>query len=485
MTIPSQTLTIKDPGLGLVEPAPAVALVVGICSSGTLNTLYALNSPTDVVTTFGQGPAVEDACRILSEAGGPILMGRVSGSIVGLNSSVTKTPISTATGTITLSGAPYDTYDAKIEIRTTGTLGAGKFRYALDAHGLVAGLDPTWSPDITIPVGGTYLIPNTNITATFVPGAGPIFFEAGDTHTWSSTEPRYVTSDLDAFFDVVRLLPNQWRLIHAAGKPTSAATAGTLAAGLGTELATEQAMFRYARGFVDAGADTTANALTQFAAFADSRVLVAYGNCVRITLKPFTGWGNPRRSVLAEFAARAVREQISTHLGRVATGSLNGVLYISHDEFNTPLLDDARISTLRTWPNRPGFYITRARLMAAAGSDFKFTHNGFVMDVACQTVTRALQEFANKSFRTTATGTILPADAKDIEAAVMRQLRAQLTEPINAEGKRGHVSDINFKVDLTNNLQLSSQINTEVAIRPLGYGEFFKTQIGFALDVGA
>ena len=28
-------------------------------------------------------------------------------------------------------------------------------------------------------------------------------------------------------------------------------------------------------------------------------------------------------------------------------------------------------------------------------------------------------------------------------------------------------------------------INTEVAIRQLGYGEYFVTQIGFALDVGA
>lgn len=483
MPIPSQTLTIKDPGLGLVDIAPSTPIFIGVSSTGTVNALKAIQSPTDAVTEFGQGPNVEDACRTLSEAGGPVLMGRVNGSVAGANGAVTKTAVGASTGTITLSGAPFDSYDAKVEIRLTGTTGAGKFRYALDAHGL-AGLTPTWSPDITIPSGGTYLIPNTNITLTFVPGGGPTFFEAGDTHTWTSTEPRYVAADVDAYFDIVRLLANEWRVVVATGKPTSAGVAATLAAGMATEMSTQQSGFRFARAFQDAGNDTTANVLTSFASFADPRVLVAYGNVARITLKPFTGWGTPKRSVLGEFAARATLEQISTHLGRVASGSLPGVLALTHDEFQTPLLDDARISTLRTWPSRPGFYITRARLMAAGGSDFKFTHNGFVMDVACRTVTRALQEWANKSFRTTPTGTINPLDAEDIRQAVLRQLRAELTEPINAEGKRGHVSGLNFTVDLTNNVQLTNQLNTEVAIRPLGYGEFFKTQIGFALDVG-
>ncbi len=482
MPIPSQTLTIKDPGLGLVELSPSTPILVGVSSVGTANALAAVQSPTDAVTAFGQGPLVEDACRVLSEAGGPILMGRVTGSIVGVNSAVTKTAVGSSTGTLTLSGAPFDSYDAKVEIRTTGTVGTGKFRYALDAHGM-AGLLPTFSPDITIPSGGTYLIPNTNVTITFVAGAGPTFFEAGDAHTWTSTEPRYVAADVDAFFDIVRLLANEWRMVVATGKPTSGAVAATLAAGLATEMSTQQTGFRFARAFVDAGADTTAGVLTAFASFEDRRVLAAYGDVARITLKPFTGWGTPKRSVLGEFAARATLEQISTHLGRVASGSLPGVLALSHDEFNTPLMDDARISTLRTWPSRPGFYITRARLMAPSGSDFKYTHNGFVMDVACRTVTRALQEWANKSFRTTSTGTINPLDAEDIRQAVLRQLRAELTEPINAEGKRGHVSAMNFTVDLTNNVLLTNQLNTEVAIRPLGYGEFFKTQIGFALDV--
>jgi hypothetical protein len=487
MAIPNQTITIKDPGLGLIEIAASTPLLCGISSSGTATQLISVQSPTDAVTLLGQGPLVEDVCRVLSEAGGPVLACRLTGSVAGTNSAVTAT--ATGTGTITLAGAPYDSYNAEVRITAAGTVGVGKFVYALDAHNIVdangVAFAPTWSSELTIPAGGTYLIPNTNVTMTFVPGAGPSFFAVGDKHTWTSTEPGYVTADLDAAGDVFRLLANQWRFIGLSGMAPTAAGAATLAGGLGAELASEQTLFRYARGFMDAAGDTTSNTITAFAAVEDRRLALAYGRCVRTTLKPFAGWGTPKRAVVGEFMARAAREQISTHLGRVATGALSGVRYISHDEFHNSVMDAAKFSTLRTWPGRAGFYITRGNLRSPPGSDFKYTHNGFVMDVACSTVASALSEFANKSFRVTSTGTMDPKDAKDIEAAVLRQLRAQLTEPLNAEGKRGHVSALNFTVDLTNNVLLTGQVNTEVAIRPLGYGEYFTTQIGFAADVGA
>jgi len=489
MPIPSQTITIRDPGLGLVARAPSAPLVTGISSAGTATELASVQSIADAVTAFGQGPMVEDACRILAEAGGPVLMCRLNGSVAGVNSAVTKVPVGSSTGTITLSGAPFDSYDGEVEITATGTLGAGKFRYSLDAHRLTgpsgSEFAPTWSAELTIPAGGTYLIPNSNVTLTFVPGAGPAYYDDGDVHTWTSTEPGYAVADLDAAGDVFRLLATQWRLIHLAGMQATAAGAATLAAGLGTEMSTEAGLFRYSRAFMESGAEAKATTISAFAALEDRRVSVAYGRCVRTSLKPFAGWGTPRRSVLAELTARATAEQISTHLGRVATGALPGVLHITHDEFQAGLMDDARFATLRTWPNRAGYYITRARLMSPPGSDFVHSHNGFVMDVACSTVTRALAEWANKSFRVTSAGTLDPRDAADIERSVLSQLRAQLTEPINAEGKRGHVSDLSFTVDLTNNVLTTGQVLTETAIRPLGYGEYFVSQIGFAADVGA
>jgi hypothetical protein len=62
-------------------------------------------------------------------------------------------------------------------------------------------------------------------------------------------------------------------------------------------------------------------------------------------------------------------------------------------------------------------------------------------------------------------------------------LAAQLTAPSNAEGTRGHVSDFNYQIDRTNNIQVSQTVNSDVAVRPLGYSKYITTQIGFSVTV--
>lgn len=485
MPIPAQTITIRDPGLGVVEPATSIPLLLGTASGAHVDEPTMLNSANDLVSGWGQGPLVEDGARLLSEAGGPILVCQIDGDVTGTNTSVTKAAVDSSTGTVTLAGEPNDTYDARIEITRTGTLGTAKFRYTLDMQTIDPLVLPTWSPELTVPSGGAFVIPNTGITATFVPGAGAVFFEDGDTHSWTSTEPYYTPYALASAMEAVLAKPHLlWRFASLSGNVATASAAATMAAALGTHLDTAQSGFRYVRGLIDTGSkDDTTDLATSFASFEHRRVGPAYGQVVRTSLKPFVGFATPRRSMVGDLATRAAANLISTHLGRVASGAVSGVRAVSHDEFITGGVDDLRISTMRTWPGRPGFYITRGRLASPPGSDFRFTHNGFVMDVACATVVRAQQNWVAKSFRTTSTGSIDPLDAVDMRQDVLRQLRAQLTEPTNAEGKRGHVSALDYRIDLTANILLAGQVLTEVAIRPLGYAEFFTTQIGFAIDV--
>lgn len=485
MTLPSQSITIRDPGLGVVAPATALPLIMGVCSASRENELAAVNSIADLAEGWQDGPLVQDGARVLSESGGPILVCQIEGDVAGTNSSVTKTAADSSTGTVTLSGAPYDSFDGRVEITKTGALGVAKFRYTLDAQSIDSTIRPTFSPELTVPSGGTYVIPNSGITLTFVPGAGPVLFEAGDVHTWTSTEPYFTGTAVNAAMTAAFSHPaRRWRFQHVAGNVPDASDAAAIAAALATHMQTAEGAFRYTSTFLDAGSgDTTTNLATAFAAFESRRVGPAYGQIVRASLKPFVGFSRPRRSMLAEKSARAAANLISTALHRVASGALSGVMAIGHDEYQAPGVDDLRISTVRTWPGRPGFYLSRGRIASPPGSDFQFTHNRFVMDVACATVVSAQQAWIGKSFRTTSQGTLDPLDAEDMRQDVLKQLRAQLTEPMNAEGKRGHVSALDYRIDLTNNILISGQILTEVAIRPLGYGDFFVTQIGFQVDV--
>jgi hypothetical protein len=480
MTIPGQEITVLDPGLGLVGPATSIPIVVGVASAGPFNTIESFSSKNDLRDARGQGPGVETAAHILTVAGGPVLFCRISPSTAGTNGSVTKTPIGSSTGTITVAGVPNDSYEFVGRIKVTGDLGVAEFDYSLDDG-------RTFSQQIVVPLSGTFVVPDTGLTLTFVQGAGPVFFEAGDLHDFDSLASFYTVSDLDAAQTAILATPLAFNFVVYAGRPPDAATAVMLAAAIASDMLELENQFGYKAAIIDSGDDSEANWLTSFASFSDVRVNVCAGTSDRTSDKPIQGWGVPERPIVDDCAARAAASLISTDLGRFNDGALPGVVAISHDEFLTETLDAAGFTTTRTYPNTSGFYLTTGRIMAPAGSDFQLWQFRRVMDQACQTTVFAQQSFVNIGVRTNPpnvpnqgnVGTIDGRDATRLETGVESQLAAVLTEPLNAEGVPGHVSAFEYTISRTNNVVQSQQFQTEVAIQPLGYGKLITTQLGF------
>ncbi len=488
MTIPGQSITILDPGLGLVGPAVSIPVVVGVASDGPTGVLQSFSSKNDLKAALGQGPMVETAAHILGVAGGPVLALRTAASVIGTNGSVTKTPVAggTGTGTITVAGEPNDSYEVHVGISKTGTVATGEFQYSLDDG-------RTFSAPITIPSGADFLIPETNVTLTFVPGAGPVFFEAGDLNEFDSIAPHYNAADIDAAQTVLLASLLNFDFVVYAGRAVDAPAAAVLAAVIAADMLELENSFNYVRAMVDAGTDTEVNWLSSFAAFADVRVGVCASSVDVESGKAFTGWGVPNRPVLDVAAARAAGSLISTDLARFITGALPGVVAIEHNEFLSETLDAAGFTTTRTWPTTSGFYLTNGRLMAPAGSDFQFWQFGRVMDVACTTTQKAQQAFANISVRANPkdvpnegnVGTIDERDAQRLETKVESALSASLLQPKSAEGTPGHVSAFEYTIDRTNNVVSTTSVLTEVAIQPLGYAKFITTQLGFTPALAA
>jgi hypothetical protein len=478
MPLYGQTITVNDPGLGLVEPAPTTPLVMGCSQSGTVTELVTCANKNAAITAFGQGPLTECICHILDVSGGPVHGVRLTGSVAGTASAVTPVLVGAATGTITVAGAPFDSYEVIIEITASGTLGTGEFMYSLDDGN-------TYSEELLIPAGATFAIPNTNLTLTFVPGAGADFYDDGDVHWFDCVAPMYAAADILAGVTALLALPatTEWAFIAMAGESTSAANAATLFAAYETHAATMTGAFRFCRWIVDAGSDTAAAVRTAMAAVSNARINVCYDRADTATGKAFGGWGQPSFPLVYNVAARAARELLSTDLGRVASGSLDGVTAIDHDEYVSQNLDNDKITTARTWPGRAGFYLTRGRLKCAAGSDFQDWQLGRIMDVACRRVYLTQQNFIGVGVRTNSDGTIDERDALRLETRGVEPLRADLTQPDNAEGTRGHVSALNYAIDRTNNVLTTSTIQSEVGIRPLGYARWITTQVGFDLTV--
>lgn len=468
----SLTQNILDPGLGSGGAAASTFLFLGTASAGTVNTLYSFSRKSTVVSTLGQGTLPEAICTTLDIAGGPVYGMRVTGSVAGTTGAVTQ---SGGGPVVTAAGAANDAYQAIVTVRLGGALGVGKFSYSLDNG-------ETESETLVIPAGGSYLIPNTGVTLTFPAGT----YVVDETYSFDTTAPYYSTTDIANAVTAIQATNKEFAVIVPLGKPGDATTGATLFAALSTHMTSFENGYRYLGALQDAGDDTEANAITAFASSASSRIAVTFGDLVMSSSKPFAGWGRPKMGILPAVAAHAAKLLISTKLSRVASGPLGGgIKSITHDSDKsaTPLTGD-RFTTLRTHQGRPGFYVAAAPMMAAAGSDYL---NGWnlrrVMDTACDIAAKEQLLFLDASARTNPDATILEEDAARWETRVQSALDAALKEVPNAEGTKGHVSDIVYAIDRENLFGQTNELITTVTGQPLGYAHDITSTLGLSASL--
>jgi hypothetical protein len=389
----------------------------------------------------------------------------VTGDVYTLNLDGTVTRVGTGTATLlnTSSNSPVDAYDVRVEIMAAGGLGVGSFHYSLDGGN-------NYSGTLTIPSSGTFVIPGTGIVLTF---AGT--FTLADLYTGASTAPGYTTTELAAGTTALLANPSEWGFLHVGGQAANAAASATLAAALGAVMDTAEAAFRYVRAIIEcpqAEGDTAIK--SAFASFVHPRIGVVAGDEGLISAVSLR---NERRSVAWAYTAMLSATKLSTHPGETVSahgaGPMLGATSLYRDEQATPGLDEARFVTARTIVGKPGYFITRGRMMASPGSDFSQIMNCRVMDRVCTIARSALLDFVNQSVHIDpVTHFILEADAQEIEAIVGSKLRAAIIDEDEA-------SSVGIVVSRTDNLLSTSTLNVEIECVPKGYTENIKATIGF------
>jgi hypothetical protein len=206
------------------------------------------------------------------------------------------------------------------------------------------------------------------------------------------------------------------------------------------------------------------------ASAASTRLVVGAGRATVVS--PISGRQAQRNAALL-VAARIAATPIHEDLARVIRGPLSGVLDVERDEQRTPGLDEERVCTLRTIIGRTGFYITNGRLLAGAGSDYKYIQFRRVMDKACKITRDTVLDFLNESFRVNADGTIDERDAIRIESKINAALEAGIVTP-------GSASASSILVSRTQNLTSTQMLALTVRVTPLGYAKSIAVDIGFA-----
>lgn len=399
-------------------------------------------------------------------------------------------------GEIAVSGdANYDTH-VRVEIITSGANGVARFRYALD--GFVGDTDQsvtgnvrTYSETLLVPSGGTFAIAGLGITLTF---DGSPAFVAGDVYTFNTLAPSFNATDIADAFDAIAAAASKWRFASVVTSAVAgdAAAHAVLTAALQSELASLASGSRYRVAMIASGhGDTAAAVVTAFTSITADRVLVAHGQVRRKTDMPFPGFAFPVTSSVDCFAARAAGSAPSTDLKRLLSGPHDEVIKIFHDELLTPSqLDDIKVSTMRTYHGRSGFFITQARPKAAAGSDFKLWPLRICMDIACETAHETMELEVGRMHRTVTNvindvsypGVIDERDATTIENACETALWAVLGET-NVEGLLGHVQDLRVTISRTHNFLSTGVLEYEVAILPFGYTDYIRGTFGYVTQL--
>lgn len=480
MGIPRQILTIVDPGIPKGRAVSQIPLIVGTGDTGSTTTIQTITSPTEAYDTYGEGPIASAIAFVGRYGGFPVRALRLATGTAGASGAVTRTGSTGPAMTVTV-GTAKNRYSVRFEVTGEGALGTGRVRYSLDNWG-----DPqvpiTWSDEMVVPVSGTIVLTGSGLEVDFAAGT----LTVGELYDFTTTAPEPNEANLDQLSATLIAYTLPWRFLLLANDFSTAAEANTAAVDLDAVMTDLFDAHKHRRAVMGASRDTAANvgASALVTTFTSIRVSPLYGEAQTAGIIPLIGQGYPMLPVHVVAAARIARSLISTDPARVGSGPLAGVLGITHDEYVEQDLDDLKIGTLRTWPGLPGFYVTNAWIKSTAGSDYRYYQHGSVMDVACDVVYQAQARYIGAGLRTISGGTLAPEDGATIEADVRAQLNLALVEPLNAEGRPGHVSALEYDVSLANNVLATETLVSDLGVQPLGYPKVIETTIGMRIIGG-
>jgi hypothetical protein len=448
------TITLVDNGgAAIVVPNQNVQFVVGTSSQGTIGQIVATKSITTLNNTFGWGPLVE-AAALATQSGGTVLACRATSATAGVNTAVTHT--GTGLSVMTVTGALFDTYFVEALVMQNATIGtvspAPLIQISLDAG-------RSFSPSINLGVALTYLIPGTGMTLNFTTAT----IVAGDTYTFSTTEPLWNTAGITVAFAALAASPyaqQGFGSVHIPGV-SSISAAGTNATDMTTvgglleawALQTAPLYSQAIMSFRDANVptawggsgetDVTWSGLVATAAGGVAQKTIsgcaAYYNMPSALVNPMGVVPQFRRSISYAVAARTVTSGFTANRswGRVKFGPMPYILvnpltmgtdgFVYHDESVNPGLNAARCVSMTSRGYLQGRYVLQANNLATTGAQINSWPLMSVASVARTILIQVGQQSVNDDVRLLKTGLMDPRDVATIQKGLQSAIDSNMT----------------------------------------------------------
>jgi hypothetical protein len=474
MTQPAVIITELDGALGVL-PASSGKLyaLLGVSSSGPIDTPATYARVKDVSAAFGSGPLVEAACHYIDRYGKPVILVRTGSSVPGAVGTVksTATGTSVVTVDVTPPATPDDDYEFTLKFIAGGTVGTAGITYQTS-------LDGGRTPGPVTALG----------TATSIPiaGSGGVSFElaagtvvAGDAHSAAASAPQWNGTELKSALAALGASAASWDLVHIVGALVAStfqdvddAIAGWFPSG------------KY-HGWVghtrmpNAGESEASYLGAMSTAFADKASKHGMLCAGASKLSSAVNGRKYRRPSSYVLAARNASVSEEVNIADVNIGALSASIRDAngnpeeHDETVNPGLDDARFAVLRTWDGYQGVYCNRPRLFSAEGSDFSIMPHRRVINLAHAALRVYFIRRLNKPIlvdRTT--GFILESEALEIEAGALAVMRGELLVKPKA-------SDCQFSLARNDNVLSNKTLNGEARVVPLAYPEWIYLSVGY------
>lgn len=464
--LPNAYVDINNRNLGLTPSTPSgIFCFAGIAVDGsaTEETIVSVGNVNEVASKIGYGELSDSLLEFFNNGGRKAYAWRVEPTTEAVLGSVTKTPVGTSTGTITLdkeSGklVPND-FSLKIEITKTGDLGVAKFKYSTDGG-------VNYSPESIVPSGGTYVIPTTHIELTFVRGGGPTFFEDGDLHVATVDAPEITNAKVESAVDAFIASDNAFDGI-VVSVPCDTALAGSV--GTKVKNAENTPDFRYCYAVVRPALSSSASgavtdATTFMSSVSNDRVQVVTGEAI-LTRSNHNDQSN--KNVAGIIVGRRSSLAISEDVGVVSRGQLSGVVSLRSGWTDTTIqdLDTLRTATIRKFKGLAGYYPTNG-YMSDPFSDIKKDAWRLVVDKASRISRLSALQFVKVK--------VNPADVEGSTQALQDAISNSLNVMIGDDD----IVDRSVVVPSGQDILTTEELKVQINVVPYGHASWIGIEIG-------
>lgn len=279
----------------------------------------------------------------------------------------------TGTGKVAVTGKPNNAYSVVITVTEPGGLNEAAVTYSLN-DGVTA------SEEMTIPLTGSYALPDTGLTLTFTEGAQKegSFLET-DSYSFAATAPALTNADILAAIDRIKNLNESFEFTHIVGETTAATWAAVSEAQKTLANADKIPMMFLLEAYAP-GADESAQE------YADSlikarKAVYNYDLQVVAARANYLGMdGATRNTNLAGLVCGLyARAKVQQSIGRTTEFPLSEskIVRLMPEGIEEQLeyLDEVGYLTLRRYIGLDGCYVTNARMFCPEGSDYKYAEH--------------------------------------------------------------------------------------------------------------